>query len=484
MKRKLVGIFVLMLLIVTVFPIMTNTADNRSNNIVNNHSILGMPLSSPFDLSLKNNASIQKDECKETPVDKGWYWMSIYPNYAPSGMPDFTQKQGEWKHIFDMGNGVADTTAVPDDIQIIQPGEKVGEYQLVIGPGPNCCLESEPENDDKSKWSFCSVVSLANCYWWLDSKFSDSEGFPGDGEDEFPLVKGYESNDDHAPDNVPLLVCDLANEINIIGDLDLKEMPNLIKNGIEDWFQKADLDQVFAIQVEKYPDFNDVAQKITNDQVVMLCLTFYTSQWTLLNSHAVTCAGVNPDELKIAISDPMGGSTKNNDAQYVSHTQYEVAIGSPNGSGLPCKFYLPKYGSLYNTVVEHALYISSINAPPNAPLIGGPRIGKLGIDNEYTFEAMDPDGNDIKYFIDWGDGNTGWTDFYKSGTRIILKKNWSKTGVYDIKTKAKDTNYLTSGWDKLTVVIPRDKPFNYNQHGWLFERFPLLERLMSLIKVI
>jgi len=47
------------------------------------------------------------------------------------------------------------------------------------------------------------------------------------------------------------------------------------------------------------------------------------------------------------------------------------------------------------------------NQPPNAPTIEGPTTGTVGEEYSYTLLAADPDGGDISYWIDWGDGN--WT---------------------------------------------------------------------------
>jgi len=92
---------------------------------------------------------------------KGWYWKPQYTDYAPSGMPDFDQKQDNWK------------------------------------------------NPTSTNWSFCGPAAVANCWWWFDSKFNVPPGAPGDANDRFPLVRDYMDTlaplvgrDDHDPWNV------------------------------------------------------------------------------------------------------------------------------------------------------------------------------------------------------------------------------------------------------------------------------------------
>ena len=48
---------------------------------------------------------------------------------------------------------------------------------------------------------------------------------------------------------------------------------------------------------------------------------------------------------------------------------------------------------------------------PYAPDIDGPPRGNAGTEYEYKFNADDPNGDNVKYHIDWGDGNTETTGF-------------------------------------------------------------------------
>jgi hypothetical protein len=89
------------------------------------------------------------------------YWKPPYEDYAPNGMPDIDQKQDGWR--------------------------KGGTDQ----------------------WSFCGPAAVANCFKWFDSKYNVPPGAPGDGFDQFPLVRDYLDNnpphtgfDDHDPWNV------------------------------------------------------------------------------------------------------------------------------------------------------------------------------------------------------------------------------------------------------------------------------------------
>jgi hypothetical protein len=89
------------------------------------------------------------------------YWKPPYEDYAPNGMVDIDQKQDGWLKF------------------------------------------------DTDQWSFCGPVAVANCFKWFDSKYNVPPGGPGDGFDQFPLVRDYLDNnpplvgfDDHDPWNV------------------------------------------------------------------------------------------------------------------------------------------------------------------------------------------------------------------------------------------------------------------------------------------
>ena len=76
----------------------------------------------------------------------GWYWKPPYEDYAPSGMPDFDQKQDNWLSPF------------------------------------------------TDQWTLCGPTVIANCFWWFDSKHNVPPGVPADGYDQFPLVRDYENS--------------------------------------------------------------------------------------------------------------------------------------------------------------------------------------------------------------------------------------------------------------------------------------------------
>ena len=85
------------------------------------------------------------------------------------------------------------------------------------------------------------------------------------------------------------------------------------------------------------------------------------------------------------------------------------------------------------------IIIESGNKAPNTPSISGPSEGKVETFYDYMISTIEPDGENVLYWVEWGDGkNSGWVGPYLSGESITLSHYWSDTGKYPIKVIAKD----------------------------------------------
>jgi len=97
----------------------------------------------------------------------------------------------------------------------------------------------------------------------------------------------------------------------------------------------------------------------------------------------------------------------------------------------------------------------TINTPPNAPSTpSGSAVGSPTLSYEYTFAATDPDGQNVYYIVDWGDGQQTQTDPYASGATVAASHVWNTPGVYSVRVYAVDTYGAVSAWSgTLTVII-------------------------------
>jgi hypothetical protein len=116
------------------------------------------------------------------------------------------------------------------------------------------------------------------------------------------------------------------------------------------------------------------------------------------------------------------------------------------------------------------------NDPPATPTINGPSSGKPGTSYNYTFRTADPDGDQVYYYIEWGDGDiVDWNGPHDSDVEITLNHTWDEEGTYNIRAKAKDVYDEESDWETLIVTMPRSK----TAFSYLFQR---LQHFFSILQ--
>ncbi|MFE3845906.1 PKD domain-containing protein [Thermoplasmatota archaeon] len=119
-----------------------------------------------------------------------------------------------------------------------------------------------------------------------------------------------------------------------------------------------------------------------------------------------------------------------------------------------------EHGALSGFSSALTVVISAENNPPNkTDTPSGATSGKTGTLYSYSTSATDPEGNQVYYFFDWGDGsNSGWIGPHDSGEIINRSHSWTSDGTYPVKVKAKDTYNDESVWsDPLSITMPRTK---------------------------
>lgn len=102
-----------------------------------------------------------------------------------------------------------------------------------------------------------------------------------------------------------------------------------------------------------------------------------------------------------------------------------------------------------------SLTVTIVNRSPNTPSQpSGTTSGYTGTSYSYSTSTTDPDGDNVYYLFDWGDGSTTTIGPYASGETVSASHTWGSTGTYDVKVKAKDVYEAWSGYSSsLTVSI-------------------------------
>ena len=147
--------------------------------------------------------------------------------------------------------------------------------------------------------------------------------------------------------------------------------------------------------------------------------------------------------------------------EYTQGQAHQYAIREMYTKGLwhSLKYETFVHGSLWG---NPDLGMASVNEndPPETPSRpNGPTSGKIYREHTFTTSTTDPDGNDIYYLFDWGDGtDSGWIGPYLSGENAEASHTWTEQGNYEIKVIAQDINGAMGEWsDPLVVSMPKNK---------------------------
>jgi hypothetical protein len=274
-------------------------------------------------LNISQVTSVTDEKTSLQSMADDWYYLPGFPNYSPSGLPDFYQKdQWDWTY--------------------------------------------------RGRWTFCGPTALANIIWWFDSKLSNPDGTPGDGQDSCMLVQDFHApgtpdpgpnSDDHninnvndgATPNTGHNTGELIERLAWYVNCNTYRFPVVPHKGTtclgmwlgaKKWIRDAGLSRQFRVQLRFRPDFNDVYTHVRNNDGVLLSLYYYdTSAGEIYYKHWLTVAGVHPEGY-LAVCDPFwdidqhkppGGD---NDPSIVSHDIYEVGFDSPS---MLAKWWLPEY---------------------------------------------------------------------------------------------------------------------------------------------
>jgi transglutaminase-like putative cysteine protease len=118
---------------------------------------------------------------------------------------------------------------------------------------------------------------------------------------------------------------------------------------------------------------------------------------------------------------------------------------------------------------------------PNRPVPPvGILTGNIKENYEYTTSTIEPGGDPVWFWFDWGDGAaSGWLGPYRSGEECTASHSWKIKGNYQIKVKAKDNWDYESEWsDPLSITMSKTKTIN-NLFFRFLENHPILYQLIQ-----
>ncbi len=118
------------------------------------------------------------------------------------------------------------------------------------------------------------------------------------------------------------------------------------------------------------------------------------------------------------------------------------------------------------------------NSAPNAPSIAGSG-GNVGDSLSFSFQAKDPDGDNVHYLIDWNNDGVGdqwtpaWSGTVASNTASSASHSWASGGSKTFQARTRDSQGNNSGWTSKTItIIPNINGSCGLSHGLSFSVAP------------
>ncbi len=107
--------------------------------------------------------------------------------------------------------------------------------------------------------------------------------------------------------------------------------------------------------------------------------------------------------------------------------------------------------------------------PPETPTTpDGPDEWVRDVETSFSTSAIEPDGEQVYYMFDWGDGNfSDWVGPYNSGETGEALHAWENLGDYEIRAIAKDVNGVQSEWSESAFIsiVENEKPSMVEIYG-------------------
>ena len=129
-------------------------------------------------------------------------------------------------------------------------------------------------------------------------------------------------------------------------------------------------------------------------------------------------------------------------------------------------YWIQNYGS--ETAINEIYASHGVSSLPNRPSEPvGPSQGITKTSYKYSTSVVDPNGYQVRYIFDWGDGTTTSVSLVDSGTIVNAPHSWSNAGTYNIRAMAVNSQSAYSVLsDPLAVsLVSANKPTVTNGIG-------------------
>jgi len=145
-----------------------------------------------------------------------------------------------------------------------------------------------------------------------------------------------------------------------------------------------------------------------------------------------------------------------------SDSDYFVKIfGSVFGGGFFKYYFLFHDGYVSSRFPDVGFWFFNVDNAPGKPLLNGPVRGGRDVDVVFSASSVDPEGDKVQYWFDWGDGgNSGWVpdEHVSSGVVVDVKHNFDRFGSFRVRVRARDFHGGEGVWsDEFSISISKNK---------------------------
>ena len=100
----------------------------------------------------------------------------------------------------------------------------------------------------------------------------------------------------------------------------------------------------------------------------------------------------------------------------------------------------------------------------------------------FSTKTTDPDGDNVFYLWDWGDGTTSnWLGPYESNETVTISHDWAEEGNFKVKVQAKDIYDFESEWSDSTQVRLLKSRVVHGYYMNMLERFIFVLQFIKLL---
>jgi len=122
-------------------------------------------------------------------------------------------------------------------------------------------------------------------------------------------------------------------------------------------------------------------------------------------------------------------------------------------------------------VVEKSITVIDQNEAPSAPSITGSDIVKIGEEYSFLFQSVDPDGDNIRYIVTWGDSTEDVSEFYPSNELVMMNHIWDIPTMFMVlrMTVTAEDEYgakspLTEKWVIVVAIDINEGSYSIQNH--------------------